>query len=150
MCKKVFKHCASTTLKYHVENVHHKTTSKPDSPKGKETVTSQPKIASLFTKQEKSADFVVARLAAEDKLSFEVIAKSNEIRAGFKARNLTVPGTNRGVKQMVHKYADGIRGKIKQDVATRISNNERFSLTLDEYTSIRNQRYDFLSDRVID
>ena len=133
LCKRIFKHVSSTTLKYHVENIHQKLTSKSDP---------QPKIAFMFTKQEKSADFVVSRLAAEDRISFGLIAKSGEMRAGFKARNLTVPGTLNGVKKMVFRYADSVRDKIKEELATRISNNERFSLTLDEYTSVKNQRCD--------
>ena len=147
LCKRIFKHVSSTTLKYHVENIHQKLTSKSDPQPGKETAPSsqqksQPKIAFMFTKQEKSADFVVSRLAAEDRISFGLIAKSGEMRAGFKARNLTVPGTLNGVKKMVFRYADSVRDKIKEELATRISNNERFSLTLDEYTSVKNQRCD--------
>ena len=61
--------------------------------------------------------------------------------AGLKARGLNVPESANGIKNTVFKYADTIREEVKTEIANKIRDGKRFSLSLDEYTSIKNQRY---------
>ena len=106
---------------------------------------SQPKITTLLNpkidKKHEDEGLVLAEMAAIDNISFLKLAKSKQLRKGFVARCLNIPTSDFGVKRMVFKYAKAISETMKRDLARRISeNDERFSISLDEYTSKRNRR----------
>ena len=96
-------------------------------------------ITSLF-KKEKSLARVMAELAAGSRLSFSTIASCNVIRAGLTALGYPAPKDPHEVKKLVMQYFL----EVKEIMRTRIKDckqkGRRFSLTLDEWTSLKNTR----------
>ena len=45
------------------------------------------------------------------------------------------------MKKMFLSFTDKIKTNFRQELAARINNKQRFSISLDEWTSIKNQRY---------
>jgi hypothetical protein len=142
-CSKIFKGAATSSLKYHAENIHllqlEKTATNSSATSAKQK---QQSITSLLQKPDlQKPNFVLARMVAEDRLPFKTIAGSVEIKAGFKARGLKIPETANGIKGAVFTFANKIEEELKEDLACRILKGERFSMSLDEYTSPMNRRY---------
>ena len=158
-CDKILKNPATATLKYHIEKVHHIQIQSQSDQLPEETLISnstknsakinnqghdcnkQASITSFFKPEPKNSARSLARLAAEDNIPFHTIAKSSEIRAGFCAQGMNIPLTGNGVKKAVFGYADELREKYKKFIREKIDMDERFSISFDEYTSIKNQRY---------
>ena len=141
-CKKVLK-ISTSTMKYHIEKTHKLKLEESNAIKEK-TSSDQPTLNKFFNrpgavKREESGR-VLAEMAAVDNLSFHSLATSNQLRKGFEARKLEIPTSVNGVKRHVFKYASDTMSALKQDLATRLEKNERFSLSLDEYTSPGNRR----------
>ena len=143
LCKKVFKGSWTSTLRYHLENLHgikvEKTESKEKTAKAPQGA--QPSISTMLRAKNDDAGLVLARLCALDRIPFATIANSKDIIAGLKARGLKVPETHKGIRIAVFKFYDSIKEKLKTDIAEKIKNDERFSISLDEYTSLNNRRY---------
>ena len=88
-----------------------------------------------------SAEVVLARLLAVDLLPMYKLEKSKDIQNGWAAQGLKIPTTRKAMKKMFLSFTDKIKTNFKQELAARISNKNRFSISLDEWTSIKNQRY---------
>lgn len=82
-------------------------------------------------------------MTACDGLSFNVLCTSTDIRNGLLAQSFTnIPKTPKSIRKMVVNFAKEVRQtEMMIDFRTRISRGERFSLTVDEWTSVRNRRY---------
>ena len=143
LCKKVFKGSWTSTLRYHLEKIHgleiEKTESKEKTAKGPQC--SQPSISTMFRAKTDDAGLVLARLCALDRIPFATIAKSKDIMAGLKARGLKIPESDNGIRNIVFQFYVSIKEKLKTDIAEKIKNDERFSISLDEYTLLNNRRY---------
>ena len=101
----------------------------------------QASIKSFFKPELKNPAHPLARMAAEDNIPFHTIANISKIRAGFCARGMNIRHTGNGVKKAGFSYADELREKYKKFIREKIDMDERFSISFDEYTSIKNQRY---------
>ena len=89
----------------------------------------------------KSLSEIIARLCAEDLLSFSVIANSQTIRKAFKADGYKLPENHAGVKRHLLCFYEEIKKKIMHEIAFKIQNGQRLTMSLDEYTSTNNRRY---------
>ena len=88
-------------------------------------------ISSFFQKHENktiSPAYVLAKL------------NSDEIKKGWKAQCLKIPLTTKGMRDLVVKYAQ-MREHIISELWSNIQKSERYSLSLDEWTSKGNRRY---------
>lgn len=101
------------------------------------------KISSYFIPEnDRSLAATLARLVAVDGLSFSVICTSHDIRAGLMAMgHASIPTSANTIRQMICEYAKTLREIVKNKVAELKAKGQRFSVTFDEWTSLRNRRY---------
>lgn len=100
------------------------------------------KITKYFKEDVDSLPACLARMVAKDGLPFIVFTTSNDLRQGLTARGFTkIPTSANTIKKLVLDYSHQVRVNMIRDFESRIRLGERFSLTFDEWTSIRNRRY---------
>ena len=143
ICSKTFSNPTNDTCRYHVLNVH-----AIKVPKAREqaainkasssSLANQPSIIASLTPKD-SLSLVLARMASVDKLSFRTIATSVDIREGLRARGFKVVKSPHTVRAYVVSFAEEIKLKTREKFEVRRA-CEKFSITLDEYTSINNKR----------
>ena len=85
----------------------------------------------------------VAEMIAISNLSFNQIAKSSFIRQALitKYPGQTVPKQAKGVAEMLMKFYEYAEKDVKTQIAVHLTNEKKFSATLDEWTSVANYRY---------
>lgn len=83
---------------------------------------------------------VLARMTAYDGLPFKVFITSIDLRKSLIAQGYSLPKSLTTIRKHVIKYGTYVVERIKHDLL-RKSKSEKFSLTLDEWTSLRNKRY---------
>ena len=146
-CNKLMSCKGSSTsgLNRHLTSIHNininkrKCIEQKEKNLSKTSINQQPSILS-FTKRQ-SLQEIVAKLAALDGLSINTICKSQFIRQSLRSQNFNLPTQNKNVMQLVHNYFE-IAQNIVIDKIMELKNNEtKFSLTLDEWTSLKNRRY---------
>jgi hypothetical protein len=84
---------------------------------------------------------VLARLVALDCLPFNKLEKSIDIQDGWQAQGLKIPSTRKGMRQMFISFAIKIKEEKKNVFAEDLEKGDRFSVSLDEWTSHKNRRY---------
>ena len=77
-------------------------------------------------------DEVIGRLAAEDRLSFHVIAKSEGLRKAFKADGYDLPQSHTTVQASVLRFYELVKTKMVSEIAGKIEKGLRLSLSADE------------------
>ncbi len=141
LCGCVFKTGTSTSsFTNHLINVHKINFDDVNSSKN----PIQSRIFPWFKLSNKSDSIekVISRLAALDNISFKVIAESKDIQLGLVSQEYkSIPKNRQSVSCLVNAFAQNIIVGIKNETKTRLLQGERFSLTLDEYTSSRNRKY---------
>lgn len=96
----------------------------------------------LLAGDERSMAATVARLTACDGLSFRVIVKSPDMRRLMLSSGFTnFPRSQTALKNIVLKHAQTLRAAISAEFQQLLKTGKRFSLTFDEWTSVRNRRY---------
>ena len=80
-------------------------------------------------------------MTAVDRIPFNTIATSEDIRAGIKAMGLEIPTSSNGIRNVVWRFFDEIKAGVKVDIAEKLAADGRFSISVDEYTSCKNRRY---------
>ena len=91
--------------------------------------------------QNNTLSAVLARMTACDGLSFSIFITSQDLRKSIMALGHTLPKSASGIRDQVIKYGSHVIEKIKRDLVLKKSKGEKFSLTLDEWTSLRNKKY---------
>ncbi|XP_011859119.1 PREDICTED: uncharacterized protein LOC105556635 [Vollenhovia emeryi] len=85
---------------------------------------------------------VLARLTSRDGLSFRIICTSLDIRLGLTARGFSdIPKSVSGVSNIVKNFSNQVREQLKIEIKKLKLDGQKFSLTFDEWTSIKNRRY---------
>lgn len=91
---------------------------------------------------DRSMAATVARLTACDGLSFRVIVKSSDMRRLMLSAGFTnFPRSQTALKNIVLKHAQKLRAVVSAEFQQLLKKGKRFSLTFDEWTSVRNRRY---------
>lgn len=89
-----------------------------------------------------SVEFAVARMAASDGIPLNTIVKSKDIQLGLKARHLTGKAdTFYLVSGCIRKMAEIVRENILTLLREEKKKVLRFSLTIDEWTSVESAHY---------
>ena len=83
----------------------------------------------------------IARMTASDGLSFRVFTTSSDLRRALLALGYQVPKSENSVRKVVMEHGDKVRASVVSEFAHRKKEGQRFSVTLDEWTSTRNRRY---------
>ena len=84
---------------------------------------------------------IYAQYASEDRISFNTLAKSVNIKLGLVARGFTPWDSPTTIQKEVHKYAEEVRKEIKEQLRQKVQMGVRFSITTDEYTSLKIDRH---------
>ena len=96
----------------------------------------------LHSIDENSLLATLSRLTACDGLSFRVIVTSKDLRRGLVAMGFSqVPTSVDSIKQQVMKYGKKVHSFVTATLDRKKTEGQRFSLTLDEWTSTRNRHY---------
>ena len=142
-CPKTYTSLSTDSARYHIEKVHMiKPTPKADVSDAKKT--SQPSIKEALTTKD-SLNCVYARLAAVDRISLKTLESSVNIQEGLRARGYAVLKSRKAIKKHIFDFASETRLKMKEILKSKILQFEKFSITLDEYTSTNNRRYRILN-----
>ena len=147
-CQKVFAGgqggASTTSVRSHMKTQHGidiaKVTTESSATMSKSSTTSEPGISTFFTPRDTPGS-VAAHLCAVDRLSFNVVATSKQIHLGQKARGISLPQTSTGVRKAVHNFSNVTKAAVKAEISKKINSDQRFSLSVDEYTSTKNRRY---------
>lgn len=78
-------------------------------------------------------------MVALDGFSINGVTKSTFIRESLSAKGYSLPRDNSSVMAMVHEFYDVAKQQTKEQIAKQ--KETKFSATLDEWTSLKNQRY---------
>ena len=83
----------------------------------------------------------IARMMAVDGISANQIARSRFIRDSFSRKGVNPPHSHTTVMNLMYEHYEFVVKEIKYEIGEQLSQGLRFSVTLDEYTSIANRRY---------
>lgn len=110
--------------------------------KSSEASSSRNTLAYYFKRTiDDSLSAVISRMVAKDGFPFQKFCSSFDLRRLLKAKGYTVPKSANSIKNLVMEYGVKIRSEIRGNISDQIKNGARFSLTFDEWTSIKNRRY---------
>lgn len=91
---------------------------------------------------DQSLSATVARMAACDGLSFKVFVTSADLRRALGALGFNpLPTSPHTFRSLVMEHGEKIREYITNELTHRKNNGQCFSLTFDEWTSVRNRRF---------
>ena len=84
----------------------------------------------------------VSRMAACDGMSFHVFCSSPDLRRVMAAAGYTdLPKSPSATQALVMRHAGDIQSQLKLDLKAKLKEGKRFSITFDEWTSVRSRRY---------
>ena len=95
-----------------------------------------------YVRRENTLQSTIARMTACDGIPFRTFMTSVELRKCLMARGFrNLPTSSETVKQMVMDEGCSVRSLVINELARKKRGGQRFSLTLDEWTTGRNRRY---------
>ena len=95
-----------------------------------------------YMTRENTFQSTIARMTARDGLLFRVFVTSSDLRKWLMARGFgNLPTSAATVKHMVMDEGRSVRSVVFNELARKKTEGQRFSLTLDEWTSGKNRRY---------
>ena len=84
---------------------------------------------------------VYARMAALSRISFRILAEDEDIKRGLAALGYKPLHSHKAISKLVREYAKEVEEQIQTTLKAELDKGNRFSVTTDEWTSIRNRRY---------
>ena len=82
-----------------------------------------------------------ARMASVDRIPFNTLAKSVDIKKGLVAQGFKPWNSHTTIQKEVHNFAVEVKAEIKEDLHKKVQMGVRFSVTTDEYTSLKIDRH---------
>ena len=148
-CAAIIKTTSGSTsgLKTHLRTRHDidikkKSTAEPSPSTSPLLPVKKCKIYQFFGPQtENSLEAVIARLTAKDGLNFSVFTTSEDLRISLQARGFKVPTSASTIKNMMMKYGQIVEDRLKKHICEKKENNQKFSCTIDEWSSARQHRF---------
>ena len=101
----------------------------------------QKSIMSFVNIKKESLQTIVSQLAAVDGFLIHAICKSKFIRESISAKGFRLPFAETSIMNLIHCEHKTIQEEIKSKIEAKLQSNTRFSITLDEYTSIHSRKY---------
>lgn len=99
------------------------------------------KITDHFHREDNTVEQKVSRMVSKDGLPFSVFCTSSDLRDLFRAGGYKLPTCPNSIKFMVMNYGTTLKLKVLQDLSKLKDKSHRFTLTFDEWTSLRNKRF---------
>ena len=118
----------TSSLKYHLKKHE------------KENLKCQ-KVSNTPDKKEKTEEALYAELVAFDNIPMSVCAKSQFIRESMEMRGMKSYTSPTTIAEKVMKYHSIVKEEIKEKLKLKLAENNRISLTTDEYTGKNNKRF---------
>ena len=84
---------------------------------------------------------IVSQLVVVDGFSILFRSKSKFFRESLSPKGFRLPSSDSSIINSNHSENDDIQKEIKAEIETIVKANTRFSVTMDDYTSLRCQRY---------
>lgn len=110
--------------------------------KHEEIPTKKTKITHFFsTSEDNSVHAVIARLTAKDLLPFSVLSTSLDLRMAMHCWNVDIPKSPNTIRQYMLAYAEKLQTDISGMLNSKKESGERFSCSLDEWTSSSSKRF---------
>jgi hypothetical protein len=139
----------TSTMRYHLQHKHgHKleeSGSISNTPEACSSSSNKDKGRHLSIvdalKKNPNPDMVLARLGAVNRIPFLTSATSQDIKEGLRARGLETPESRTGIRNAIMALGESVKSSLTNDLKVRKEEGEKFSLSLDEYTSGQNRRY---------
>ena len=100
---------------------------------------SQPTLQSFMKKN--TREEMVAKLIALDGFPPSAVSKSEFIRQAFSDKGMLLPKNPTHVMQLVYKQYEITKDVVMMEMQRSLKSGKRFSLSLDEYSSLQNKRY---------
>lgn len=97
-------------------------------------------IDNFFIKKN-SMEKMISRMVAKDGFSFNVFCKSNDLRNLFLKSGFTLPTSPNTIRAIVSTFCDSVKTDVVNQFKKLQEQDQKFSLTLDEWTSRKNSRY---------
>ncbi|GFV15889.1 BED-type domain-containing protein [Trichonephila clavipes] len=107
-------------------------------------ITSEQKkpLLSYFLKEKKETlEEIVSKLVCVDGFTVNAITKSNFIRKSLHDKGYSFPPNPSDVMKLVYKQYNVIKARVTNEISSKLNAGLRCSLTLDEFTSLKNRRY---------
>lgn len=98
-------------------------------------------ILDFVRSKKKCLEEIVSRLAAIDGFSINGITNSSFIRNSFQQQGLLLPRNKSRVMSLIHAFYEKAKLETIAELDLIKNNMNKFSLTLDEWTSKKNHRY---------
>lgn len=94
-----------------------------------------------YQKRDESLPEILAKLASVDRFPITRIVNCEFIRAACAKMGLKLPKCERTVMKLIKKQFNVTRQEVIADIRKQLQNGGRFSVSLDEWTSVANIRY---------
>ena len=133
-CKKCLGY-NTTGLKSHLESQHQIVCQS----QGDQTQ----QITAFFTTEKRdSLSSIVAKLCAQDGMSFSMVANSKVLRKAIPKLGLgDLPSSSNTIRDLVLKHADEVKMIYKHQIKQSKDEQSFFSISFDEWTSTKKRRY---------
>ena len=145
LCSRVLKATGGSTknLLDHLKNKHEITSKRPAAFNDDNNEATPTKICRIdtFFKKKESLGECLCHLICVEGLNFNQIATSERLRAAFKAKGYDFPKSAHTLTNIFFEEVNRVKAIVKNEIAVLKRNSKRFTITLDESTSIRNRRY---------
>ncbi|GFT71633.1 BED-type domain-containing protein [Trichonephila clavipes] len=79
--------------------------------------------------------------SCKDGFTVNAITKSNFIRKSLQDKGYSFPPNSSDVMKLVYKQYNVIKARVTNEISSKLNAGLRCSLTLDEFTSLKNRRY---------
>lgn len=133
---------STSGLSRHLKNKHSLSLDSEEQPCSKKKAKFQQKsIMSFVSVEKESLQSIVSQLAAVDGFSIHAICKSKFIRESLCSKGFRLPLAESSIMGLIHCQNKIIQKEIRSKIEMKLQCNTRFSVTLDEYTSVRCRRY---------
>lgn len=94
-----------------------------------------------YFKSSDSMEMIVSRLVALDGLPISKFCTSEDLRKLFKKCGHNLPNSPSTITNIILNQKEVMKNNLNKKIREMKDNNKKFSVTLDEYTSLKNKRY---------
>lgn len=109
---------------------------------GSSVLPKKMKITDFFLSEKKvSMEERVSRMVAKDGIPFEKFITSIDMRQLFESEGHKLPSSASTIQGMVMAYGESIKKKTIKELEALKNSKQRFTVTFDEWSSLRNRRY---------
>ena len=84
---------------------------------------------------------IISKLAAIDRFSFNQISKSEFIRQSIAVKGFNLARNSSDIMQLMMDFYIQKKGELIKKISTLKLNDQKFSISIDEWTSVNNKRY---------